>query len=69
MFHDTKMPEENVILTRDPLNKPRRVRCEGHVAHVVEIVETFRFEPENLEGVPFLRGLRVRIILILITEK
>jgi hypothetical protein len=69
MFHDTKLPKDNVVLKRDALNQPRTVRLEGHVARVLEVLQTFRFGSENLEDRCFLRDLGVRIILILILEK
>jgi hypothetical protein len=69
MFQDWKLPKDNVELTGDAHNQPRKMRSEGHVAHIVEALQTFIFGSETLECKGFSRDLNVKIILIMILEK
>lgn len=66
MFQDWKLPKGNVELTGDALNEPRKMRYEGHVAHIVQALQTFIFGSETLECRGFSRDLSVKITLIMI---
>jgi hypothetical protein len=49
IFRDRELLKDNVILARNALNQPRRMRWEGHVAHIVEVLQTLKhsFKPRR----------------------